>query len=162
MKYQTQLIFIVLFIAVVPLLAADPNTQADSSRTAGGYSLMGDSLSRSPRLSYTEESYSQVIWVSIVFLLMLIAALWLFKRGAGSALRTSDAKIRVLSRYALSPRQSIMIVALENRKFALGATDHAIHTLADLGPLTDDDKTGTPPEKLNTFGELLKKMGGKQ
>ena len=122
--------------------------------------ILSDSVKSpsTPEISYTETGYSRVIWISVFFLMLLVAALWAVKRSAGARQWAANARVRVLARYNISPKQSILIVALEGKKIAIGATDSQINTLAELGTVSEDDLKENTTVKMSAFGDLLKKI----
>ncbi len=141
-----------LLSAGVPLRA-----QLTDSIDYSKYPAQSDS-SRQVQLTPTEYNYGRVIWISIVFLLLLIAALGMYRKVAAKNRSVNPSAIRLLSRFQLSTRQAIIIVAIEDKKYALGATENAINLLAELGAVTEADLNQPAIPGLGQFGELLKKI----
>lgn len=151
-KLLILLFTVALFSSGIPLQA-----QIKDSINYSKYPAQGDS-SRHKGLTPTEYSYGRVIWVSIVFLVLLIIALGMYKKIASKNRQVNPAAIRLLSRFQLSTKQAIIIVAIEDKKYALGATENNITLLTELGELTEEDIKAAAIPGLGQFGEIIKKM----
>ncbi len=150
-------LLMVMFIMVLSAAGLSLRAQTGDSIDYTKYPAQVDS-SRQLELTPTEYSYGRVIWVSIVFLLLLIAALALYKKVVARNRQVNPAAIRLLSRFQLSTKQAILIVAIEDNKYALGATENNISLLAELGAVTEEDLRQSALPGLGQFGELIKKM----
>ncbi len=148
------LLCLILTLAVFSSLPAQVSDSIDYSK----YTARSDSAAAQRMLTPVEYSYGRAIWVSILFLIVLIIALGLYKKMASKNRQINPSAIRVLSRYHLSSRQAILIVAIEDKKYALGSTENAINTLAELGPLTEEELKQAAVPGISQFGELIKKM----
>lgn len=103
---------------------------------------------------------SNVVWVSIFFLFTLALVLWLFKKFILKYKPAYLSNVRVISKQNISTKQAIVIVSIEGKKYALGATDHALNLIAELGEVTEEDNNMA--ERSNQFGQLLQQITGKE
>jgi flagellar protein FliO/FliZ len=78
-------------------------------------------------------SWVGLIGTIIVFLIILLAALWMIKKlNRYSARNIQSPWVRVLDRQALSPQQSLYLVEIAGKIQVLGGTDHHITKVAEI------------------------------
>ncbi len=100
----------------------------------------------------------RVLWISFVLLIFLLGGMLAYKKYVlkGSVARSTH--IAVLARQSIAPKQSVLIVRIEDKKYALGATDHSLNMLAELGSVGDDEERKTENTNIVGFGDVLKKL----
>ncbi len=107
-------------------------------------------------------SFYKVFLITAILLLLFVAIMYIYKKLSGRPVIQNKSRIFILSRQSLGPKQSVMVVAIENKKYALGVTDHSVQLVAELGALSDEEVNEFSPKlpKPN-FGALLDKMRNK-
>ena len=104
--------------------------------------------------------FYKVLWITFILLVFLVAGLYTYKKFVLNNRNFTNNRIRVLGRQNISPKQTLLIVNIEGKKYALGSTDHSINLIAELGEATGDELlTNINPIG---FGHLLKKISTKQ
>ena len=124
-------------------------------------SLAADSLSALPMGGQRDMSghFYQVFLVTGILLLLLLGGFYIFKRLSSKSRFLNRANIRVLARHNIGPKQSVVIVTIEQKKYALGVTDHAVNLLAELGELKEEDKEKQPQTQgAVSFAGLLSRL----
>lgn len=105
--------------------------------------------------------YYRALFATVVIIgLIILGAKW-YRRFSGQKYVPARQSIKILARRNVGAKQSIMIVAVEGRKLALGVTDQSITTLAELGPLSEEEATKEEVPAAPSFSQLLKKMKNK-
>ncbi len=97
----------------------------------------------------------RVAGVTFLLLVVLVAGLGLYKKYVLRQAPGQSANIRVVARHTLGPKQSIMIVHIDGTKYALGATEHSINVIDNLG------EAGPEEEAVMTqpgFNQIFKKI----
>jgi len=78
-------------------------------------------------------SWAGLIGTIVVFLIILLAALWMIKKLNRYSVRNIQSPwVRVLDRQALSPQQSLYLVEIAGKIQVLGGTDHHITKVAEI------------------------------
>ena len=134
--------------------------------SACSLAIAGDSIKTDSTIAFQvgrEGSMSghfyQVFLVTAILLLLLVGGLYLYKRIASKSSLINAAHIRVMAKQNIGPKQSIVIISIQDKKYALGVTDHAVNLIADLGQVSENDlaqKNVTLPA-IN-FGSLLSRL----
>jgi len=93
-----------------------------------------------------------------IILFIVLGARW-YRKVSGQPQWNGRQNIRILNRKNVGPKQFILIVALENKKFAIGVTDQNISLLTELGPLSEEeqkqqDKIPQAPSFAQIFNKL--------
>ncbi len=107
----------------------------------------------------TNSSLSSVGWsllcTILVVMLILALAAWLKQSG----LPSKHSRFKLQGRYALGPREQLVIMEVDNRCFLLGITAHTIQVLdkLDSPPLTTQHQT-TDPISQPSFRVLLDRI----
>ena len=157
-KIIIQLVYL-FFLIIVPLQSLDAQGMNDSliltepdtvqlvqeqQGTMGGY-------------------YYKVFLATSIVILLLISVMYVFKKLGGQTFSQNRTKIQVLSRQNIGPKQSVVIVAVENKKYALGVTDHTINLLSELGEVQEDELPSNEIKQVSqNFSAILKKFKMKQ
>jgi flagellar biosynthetic protein FliO len=162
-------VFILIFtLSVVPVAA---QTTMDVTRKS-----MPDSsfLSNAKKTSYSDSLRSslpatqidagsymyKVVFVIFVMLVFLIGSLYLYNKFVLKTDITVNTAIKVVARQSLSPKQSIVIVNIQNKKFALGVTEHQVNLISELGEADENEPVDIQNLKPG-FAQILKKVTGK-
>ncbi|NLM20970.1 MAG: flagellar biosynthetic protein FliO [Peptococcaceae bacterium] len=78
-------------------------------------------------------SWTGLIGTIVVFLIILVVALWLIKRVNRFAVRNIDSPwVRVLDRQVLHGQQTLYLVEIAGKIQVLGGTDHHITKVAEI------------------------------
>jgi len=101
-----------------------------------------------------------VIFVLFILLMILVTGLHLYKKYILKQPSNSTLPIKILSRQNISPKQSVLIVNIEGTKYALGATDHSINLIKELGAASEEELKVRSAIPVN-FGNLLNKITNK-
>lgn len=157
-------IFLLGFLCLtltVPKTTLSASPLSDSLLTGKSSTFLSTPDSLRTPLPVAEESNNpvlRVLWISFVLLVFLLAGMLVYKKYVlkGSVVRSTH--IAVLARQTIAPKQSVLIVRIEDKKYALGATDHSLNMLADLGPVGDDEERKTENTNIVGFGDVLKKL----
>jgi flagellar biogenesis protein FliO len=162
----------IIVIAVLFSLSAQAQTEGKYQKTTPVDSIEL-TQSEKPSISFTdslrravpqkEDNFGgyllKVIWITIVLALFIIAGLYLYKKYVLGNVAGISSSIKVITKQSISPKHSIVIVNIEDRKFALGLSDHSINVISDLGKVEVIDQ---PEAQENiSFKHLLKKATGK-
>ena len=83
--------------------------------------------------------FYKVFTITFLLIFVAISGLYLFKRFGNPAARLNKSPIKILSRQSIGPKQFIIIALIENKKYALGVTDHSIQLLSELGEADEED-----------------------
>jgi len=103
--------------------------------------------------------YYKVFIATSIVILLLISVMYVFKKLGGQTLSQNRTKIQVISRQNIGPKQSVVIVAIENRKYALGVTDHTINLLSELGEIQEDELPSNEIKQVSqNFSAILDKL----
>lgn len=163
-------LFVILVLLAGPLQLfafqqKDSFKKSDSLFISGlskNYSMQNDSSARQlpEHKSSLGDSFYKVIWVTFVLILILVFGLYMYKRYVFTGSGLINKRIKILSRQNISPKQALLIVNIDGRKFALGSTDHNVNLIADLGVAEDtgemDDRTSN-----SAFSQILKKLSNR-
>jgi len=103
----------------------------------------------------------KVILVTFFLILFLVAGLYLYKKFILKNEAPLNSTIRIIARQNLSAKQSILVVTIENKKYALGVTEQQVNLITELGEVTDADNKMNTSQPLG-FGQILKKLTTKQ
>lgn len=107
--------------------------------------------------------YYKVFLATGIVILLLISVMYVFKKLGGQALSQNRTKIQVLSRQNIGPKQSVVIVAIENKKYALGVTDQTINLLSELGEVQEDELPSNEIKQVSqNFSAILEKLKKKR
>lgn len=83
---------------------------------------------------------------------LLLGMAWLLRRGVHLRLRRGPApKLRLLEGRALGHRQSLHVVAFEDRRFLIGSSPAGVRLIAPLPDAVSGDTPALPP----TFADAL-------
>jgi len=141
-----------LFIYVVPALCGNSVSLDSTSADSAALLQTGQSLEMG---GY----FYKVFLVTAILLLALVGGFYLFKKFGGEKRLFNNSPIRVLARQNIGPKQAIVLVVIEDKKYALGVTDQAVNILADLGEADKDETADLPSEPLTrNFGALLARL----
>ncbi len=83
--------------------------------------------------------FYRVFFVTAILILLLFFILFFYKKFGGKNLTPGRSKIHILSRQNLTPKQSLMIVAIEGKKYVLGVSDHSVNLITELGEISEDE-----------------------
>ena len=103
----------------------------------------------------------KVVWVTFFLLIFLVAGLFLYKKLIFKNAAPYSSTIRIIGRQNLSAKQSILIVKIEDKKYALGVTEQQVNLIAELGEVTDNDMNSGETRPIN-FGQFLKNITTKK
>jgi len=104
-------------------------------------------------------SFYKVFLITAILLLIFVTVMYVYKKLSGHPVIHNRTKIFILARQSLGPKQSVMVVAIDQKKYALGVTDHSVQLISELGSLSENEvgsaETKAPPLP---FGALLDKI----
>ena len=83
--------------------------------------------------------FYRVFFVTAIIILLLFSVLFFYKKLGGKALETNRSKIHILARQNLTPKQLLMIVAIEGKKYVLGVSEHSVNLITELGEVSEDE-----------------------
>ncbi len=158
MKHSFRLLSIYCVFLMHKTLLAFGNS-GDSSRTMASDSL----YTHTSQIPDVSGSFYKVFLITAILLLIFIVIMYIYKKLSGKPVINSKSKIMILSRQNLGPKQSVMVVSIEDKKYALGVTDHSVQLIAELGPVSEGDVSEIPLKiSPPNFGALFNKMRSKQ
>jgi len=158
---------IFILFGFILLLAASPHTVNGTSTKLDSLPkteqnaqfLRADSANNRVRpITESNNPLLRVIWITFVLLIFLLAGMLAYKKFVLKGSVTRSTKIAILARQSIGPKQSILIVRIEDKKYAIGSTDHALNMLADLGAFLPEEDTDTTSKAVTGFGDVLKKI----
>lgn len=140
-----------------------PDSSLESRKLGEAAGKRGEKQSGKTKLNVAQPSIWKTIGSLLIVLALIIGGSWLFRRFAGtSEQRFSAAGVEVISRSAISPKQSLCLVKLGPRLLLLGLSPNhmaALHDIDDpeeiaeiLGRLEKQKKSSIS----NTFGRLFR------
>jgi flagellar biosynthetic protein FliO len=74
----------------------------------------------------------------IVVLLVMVAAFWILRRIQGNGWKGAHRQLQVLETTHLTPRRTIHLIQIGDRKLLIGATDQSISLLTELDEQPDE------------------------
>lgn len=83
--------------------------------------------------------FYRIFFVTVIIILLLFSILFFYKKLGGKGLAPNRSQIHILSRQNLTPKQTLFIVAIEGKKYVLGASDHSVHLITELGEVSEDE-----------------------
>lgn len=152
---------VIFIICIFSILLLYSNTSAD---IAFQDSLMDSTQADSSYIKSSQRGelndyFFRVIWVTILILGIIILGLYVYKKTIGTQSNTLKNQIRVFSRFNLGPKQSLMIVHVEDHKLVLGVTEHSINLIKDMGPYEAvDEEFENQPHLSNNFATILQRL----
>ncbi len=158
---QLLLLFGIIFLFMGQGEKLSAATEADSVLTAGPISGLLHADTATVPLRSADETTNpvwRVLWITVVLLAFLLAGMLAYKKFVLKGSITRSSHIAILARQPVAPKQSILIVRIEDKKYALGATDHSLNVIAELGLATTDETGETGEKPANLFGDVLKKI----
>ena len=103
--------------------------------------------------------FYRVFFVTAIIILLLFAVLFVYKKLGGQGLTQNRSKIHIISRQTLGPKQAVIIVAIEGKKYVLGTSDHAVNLIAELGEVSEDELPVTDIKQVSqNFTSILSKL----
>jgi flagellar protein FliO/FliZ len=146
--------FIIIFIGLQSAVLSA--SVSDSVKSAAA-----DTVWQGAKSGGAGDQFYNVFLMTTLLLLLLISGAYVYKRLGGRGKFIGSSKIRVLSRHHLGPKQSIVITAVENKKYILGVTEHSINVIADLGEISDseasEEEDKVQHRSFGSFLDLIKK-----
>ncbi len=123
------------------------------------FSAASDSLTRQAGQEHSLTGfYIRTLFATIaIVIFILLMARW-YKKVSGQNLKPAGQSIRIIARRNIAPKQFILIVGIEDKKIALGVTDHSITPLADLGELSEEERQSDDLASIPNFSQVLKKI----
>ncbi len=103
----------------------------------------------------------KVVLVTFVLIVLLIAGLFLYKKFILKNDTPYSSKIKIIARQNLSAKQSIVVVNIEGKKFALGVTDQQVNLITEMGDVSENDII-TSENKPIGFGQIFKNLTTKK
>ena len=163
---------IIIFIFLLyfsPLLGqvsqvGQKSNKADSLFLSGNKNLTyTDSLRNAvPKKQSTVSGHLyKVVWVTFVLVIFLVAGLFLYKKFVFKTNVPFNSVIKIIARQNLSPKQSIVIINIEGKKYALGVTEQQVNLITELGDINEND-AGLIEDQSIGFGQILKKITTKK
>ncbi|NLL52144.1 MAG: flagellar biosynthetic protein FliO [Peptococcaceae bacterium] len=126
------------------------------------YNLGGSGTVVTPEVT---TSWTGLIGTVVVFLIILVVALWLIKRVNRFAVRSIDSPwVRVLDRQVLHGQQTLYLVEIAGKIQVLGGTDHHITKVAEINDPEIaaeilEEIAREPQEKMDRFmSEIWRKV----
>lgn len=146
---------VLIFFSLIASLQADTSGSSIDSMFANRDSVLVTGNDQSSFNDYMVRG----VWVSALLVIALYFGLRWYRKKMGGVSITGSNKIRVLARNHLGPKQSIMIVRVENRKLVLGVTEQAINLISDLGETdeTEDALPATASQQVS-FAKIFEKL----
>ncbi len=107
--------------------------------------------------------FYRIFFVTAIIILLLLSVLFLYKKLGGKGLTSNRTKIHILARQNIGPKQTVVIVAIEGRKYALGTSDHSVNVIAELGEVSEDELPVNDIKQVSqNFTSILSKLVKKQ
>ncbi len=104
----------------------------------------------------------RVIVVTTILIAIIVFGAKFYKKYVYQNIGASKSRIRVIARQAIGPKQFVVLVAIDGKKYALGVTDQAVNMLTGLGDLDESEDTGGDVRRPGAFADLLKKVTGER
>lgn len=89
-------------------------------------------------------SFASLLVPLVLLAAAAIAATWFVTRSRGSLMKRGG-PIRLVHVTGIGPRERLVVVEVDDRRYLLGVTPNRISTLADLGDRHDTPTNSTPP-----------------
>jgi len=107
--------------------------------------------------------YVKAFFATIAIILFIVLGARWYRKISGRQQWAGRQTIRILNRKNVGPKQFILIVVLEDKKYAIGLTDQNISLLAELGPLTEEEhqQLDKAPQPAN-FAQIFNKLKASQ
>lgn len=103
--------------------------------------------------------FYRVFWVTAFIVLFLLGFLFFYKKYGGTPKQLTKSKIHVLTRQQLGTKQSVMIVIIENKKYALGVTDHSVQLISELGEANEQELSSSEIKPIaQSFASIFSKI----
>lgn len=134
-----KLIFSLVVLIGLMFLTAAHAVQFSPDSASQNVSADSSIVKESKRPEFNNYIY-RVVWVSGLLILFLVIGLNWYKKFVGKSGSSNKSKIRIIARHNVGPKQFIMVVNIEGRKLALGATEHSINLITDLGVIDEDEE----------------------
>ena len=164
-----KIVLFIFFLSLAPSFGQElfnkPNdvkTDSICSQKSSGQTYIDSLRNAVPRQNPDVSGYLyQVILVTFFLIIVLVAGLFLYKKYILKNDVPFNAAIKIISRHNLSAKQSILIVSIEAKKYALGVTEHQVNLITDLGELNENDLRTASAQDVG-FGQILKKLTTKE
>jgi len=102
----------------------------------------------------------RVIFVTALMIIFIIIGFKYYRKYVLHNDGTTNNRIKILARQAIGQKQYVVIIAMGNKKYALGVTDQSINLITDLGDLDEDEQKMETIQAPAAFSSLLKKISG--
>jgi flagellar biogenesis protein FliO len=164
-------IILIILVSLSPVIGQTVQSELNNKETKSHF------LSDSSKLTFTDSLRNsvpkkqaqsevsgylyKVVWITFVLLIFLVVGLYLYKKFILKNDKPFNSIIKIIAQQNLSGKQSIVIVNIEGKKYALGATDQQINLIAELGEITENDLKLSETQPIG-FGQILKKITTKE
>ena len=151
-------LFVLLFLSLLILPQMVP-AQVQSASDSLVLAATDTSLTFETEQRDVGSYFLRVFFVTTFILLFLFAFLYFYKKYAGPTIQSPKSKIQILARQQLGQKQSVVIVIIENKKYALGVTDHSIQLISELGEATAEELSSSEIKPMaQSFATVFSKM----
>ncbi|HGY55135.1 MAG TPA: flagellar biosynthetic protein FliO [Caldithrix abyssi] len=153
--FMAMLLTAFVLIAVVP---QECSAASDSLKVNHAATIQSADSLKMPQSSNRPDMDSYVLrvfWVGLILVVFMLLALNWLKRRQGRGKNFGQNRIRILARHYLGPKQWIMIVRIDQKKYILGATEQNISLIADLGEITREEEIESGEPASISFGNIL-------
>lgn len=93
---------------------------------------------------------------ALVLVSLFVAAK--FIRGKTGSQSHGGLRMNILGRQYIGPRNSIMMIQLENRRFLLGVTDQSVNLIGEFDAVTDEELNEMNAAGINSFSSLVSRL----
>lgn len=103
--------------------------------------------------------YVKAFFATVAIILFIFFGARWYRKMTGQQQWSGRQSIRILNRKNVGSKQFILIVVLEDKKYAIGVTDQNISLLAELGPLSEEERQlqEKMPQAAN-FAQIFNKL----
>jgi flagellar biosynthetic protein FliO len=163
---KRQPIYCVLLICSIVLATSLLAVAQETMDSTGSSRMKGDSTvyykERAPMDEGQKTSFFsylvRVIFVTVFLILFIIFGFQWYIKYVLQKSGFSQDHIKIVGRRAIGPKQFIVLVSMEGKKYALGVTDHSINLLTDLGEVEEAEDFQQEAGHPGSFSNLLRKL----
>ncbi len=103
-------------------------------------------------------SVLKVMTYTGLILLIIIIGARLYKKYSLPHNGQAVSQIKIVARQALGPRQNVIVIVVENKKYLIGVTEQNINFLSDLGELGPEELRELQVTGQDNFANVIQRL----
>ena len=162
MNFKTTKINIFIFAVIMLLFLsalvfmADLDTREKSELELNNQKMENQQVSDMNEFSFGSYLLKVALITGLIIFILIIGAKWYSKFTKQNQ---NNSKIKILSRHSLGPKQFMLIVGVEQKKYLIGVTEQTINLLSDMGEWNEkNEEFQYESQQDSSFSSILKSL----